>query len=328
MIKNILIVGCGSIGQRHAENAKKIGIENILLLDINISRIEPFARKIGTNLLYSSFEEIFDEKCEIDAAIISTPSALHVEHAKLLAEKGINIFIEKPLSNSLDGINELIDVINEKNIVSMMGHSYRFHEGLVELKKLLDTNIIGKIYHVNYYGGQYLPDWHPKMDYRREYSAKKELGGGVLLTTMSHMFDNIQWFFGDIIKITGWKSRLSDLEIDVEDSVFVLIKTNQGAIINTLFDFLQKCQQHKMIITGEKGHIEADFINHRIMVCKKSEELNYNYEFDNNKRYIDELKHFVELINDRTTEHELDVKHGMQIMEYILNPNIASITQI
>jgi predicted dehydrogenase len=328
MIKTILIMGCGSIGQRHAKNAKNIGVENIILFDINLERIKGFAEEISTDLLYDSMDDLFVENPKIDAAVISTPSALHVDNAKLLAEHSINLFIEKPLSNTLDGINQLIKLIEEKNLTTMMGQSYRFHEGFIQLKKLLDTDVVGKIYHVNYYGGQYLPDWHPTMDYRKEYSARKELGGGVLLTTMSHMFDNIQWLFGDITDINGWKANLSDLEIDVEDSVFLLLKTQKNIIINTYFDFIQRCQQHKMIITGSEGHIEADFIEHEIKVCKNNSQLILPYDFDVNKRYVMELQHFLDLVDKGVKKHEIDLKVGKKVLEYIFNPKIVPITKI
>ncbi len=322
MLKNILIFGCGSIGQRHANNAKKIGIEKIILYDINKERLEKFAKKIGTNFYYDSLERLFKENPLIEGAIISTPSSFHVSNAKLLAERNINILIEKPLSNTLEGVNELINLIEERKITVMMGQSYRFHEGFIKLKEHLNKNEIGKIYHVNYYGGQYLPDWHPNMDYRKEYSARKELGGGVLLTTMSHMFDNIQWLFGDITGIEGWKARLSDLEINVEDSVFLLVVTDRKVVINISFNFLERCQQHKIVITGSKGHIEADFISHEIKICKNQSRVSLSYNFDHNKRYIDEVLHFIYLVENRINNHDIDLKIGKKALECILDPNI------
>lgn len=325
MIENLLIVGCGSIGQRHARNAKSLGIKNIILFDVNLGRLKSFAEELGTDLYYVTCKELFKNNPEIDAAIIATPSALHIINAKFLAEKKIHIFIEKPLSHNLDGIADLIQALKRNNLVSMMGQSYRFHEGFLELKHLLDNNTLGKIYHVNYYGGQYLPDWHPEMDYRIEYSAKKELGGGVLLTTMSHIFDIIQWLFGDITDIINWKAKLSDLEIDVEDSVFSLIKTNRGIIINTAFDFLQRCQQHKLIITGELGHIILDLIKNEIKICKDDSNDIKSYNFDANRRYIEELKHFVNLVNGSVSEHEIDISTGKRILELILNSETKEI---
>ncbi len=325
MLKKLLIVGCGSIGQRHARNAWKIGVEDLLLFDIDLKRVREFGKEIGTDMIYDSFEDIFNENPDINAAMICTPSSLHLENSILLANKGINLFVEKPIATDLEGVGELIRVVKENKLISMMGQSYRFHEGFVKLKELLNQDVIGKILHVNYYGGQYLPDWHPNMDYRREYSARSNLGGGVLLTTMSHVVDNIQWLFGDVTSINGWKTRLSNLEIDVEDSVFLLLKTNRDVIVNTSFDFLQQCPQHSMIITGENGHINADFNEHRIEICKKNHKLTLNYEFDDNYRYVEELKFFFTMVETHNEDTEIDLTVGKRVLEILSDPGIIDI---
>jgi predicted dehydrogenase len=325
LLKKLLIIGCGSIGQRHARNAKKLGVENILLFDIDLKRVEQFANEINTDRFYNSFEDIFSENSDIDAAMICTPSSLHLENSTYLANKGINLFIEKPLATDLKGVEELVETVKTKKLTAMIGQSYRFHEGFLKLKEILNDNVIGKIFHVNYYGGQYLPDWHPTRDYRTEYSAKKNLGGGVLLTTMSHTIDIVQWLFGDITTINGWKDTLSDLEIDVEDSVFLLLKTNRNIIINTSFDFLQQCPQHSMIITGEKGHIKADFNKHYIEICKKNDNLIIEYEFDDNYRYLKELMYFFKMVETNSQNHDLGITTGKNVLEILLDPTIINI---
>ncbi|MDI3549608.1 MAG: hypothetical protein PWQ15_710 [Methanobacterium sp.] len=328
MLKKILVVGCGSIGQRHARNARKLAVEELLLFDIDLDRVSEFAREINTDKVYDSLEDLLNENSDIDGALICTPSSLHLENAILLANHGINLFVEKPLATDLKDVDKLLKIVKEKKLVSMMGQSYRFHEGFVKLKKLLNQNIIGKIYHVNYYGGQYLPDWHPDRDYRREYSARSNLGGGVLLTTMSHMVDNIQWLFGNIKIINGWKDRLSNLEIDVEDSVFLLFKTDKNVIVNTSFDFLQQCPQHVMIITGEKGHIKVDFNKHYIEICTKNGSSTLNYEFDSNYRYVEELKYFFKLIENHEEDTEIDLTIGKNVLEILSDPKILDLHMV
>jgi len=326
MINTIIIVGCGSIGQRHAKNAKKVGIENIILCDTNLERIKEFSEEIDSSSLYESYEKAFLEHPEIDAAIISTPSGLHIKPATFFAEKKVNIFVEKPLSKDLNGVDELIETVIENGVINMMGQSYRFHEGFLELKKLIDNNILGKIYNVNYFGGHYLPDWHPEMDYRKEYTAQKRLGGGVLLTNMSHTLDTINWLFCEITQIKGWKTRISDLEIDVEDCVFCLLKTEKGIIVQLQSDFLKRKNRHQMIIFGEKGHIWADFIENTINVwiLDKTPEI-IKYNFHPNQRYINELLYFAVTIKERKMKHELDLSLGKKVLELIANPKIKSI---
>ena len=322
-----MVVGCGSIGQRHARNAKLMGVRDIVLCDVEAARVRKFADNIGTDVVFESYEKAFESHPEIEAAVIATPSGLHVQPAMYLAGHKVSILIEKPLSDSLEGTVKLVELARRKGIIGMMGQSYRFHEGFLALKSLLDSGEIGRPLHVSYLSGQYLPDWHPEMDYRKEYAAQKKLGGGVLLTSMSHGFDIVQWLFGDVTKMHGWKTKLSNLDIDVEDSTFCLMKTSRNVIIQCQADFLQMDPRHQMTIVGEKGHIEADFIRNQIRswTIEKKETRTTNYQFDSNKRYVDELKHFFNLIGEKKADHDLDLAVGRRILELIMDKNIIQI---
>ena len=321
MIKSLMVVGCGSIGQRHALNAKLLGVKEILLCDIDGARARKFADSIGTDLVFESYEKAFEAHPEIEAAIIATPSGLHIEPALYLAGHEVNIFIEKPLSDTLKGTTKLIDLVRGKGIVGMMGQSYRFHEGFLALKELLDSGATGRPLHVLYILGQYLPDWHPEMDYRKEYTAQKRLGGGALLTSMSHGFDTLQWLFGNATRVQGWKTKLGDLEIDVDDSVFCVMKTDRNVVIQCHVDFLQRESRHQIIVFGEKGHIEVDFIKNQIRLWTIDTKVSrtISYQHDTNKRYVEELKYFFNLISEKKTDHLLDLASGRQILELIMN---------
>jgi predicted dehydrogenase len=325
-MNTIMIVGCGSIGQRHAKNAKKLGVQNVILCDICMGRLKEFAAELGTNYFYASYHEALKRHPETEAAIISTPSAIHVEPATFFAQNGVPIFVEKPLSNNLDGVDPLIEITGENNVVAMMGQSYRFHEGFIQLKSLLDENIIGKIYHVNYQGGHYLPDWHHDQDYRKEYVAQKRLGGGVLLTSTSHSFDTVQWLFGNIKTIQGWKTKLSHLEIDVEDSVFCLANTEYDVVVICQSDFIQRKNRHEMLIVGKNGHIKADFIKNQIEIfnIEKVEKI-IEYDFNPNQRYVEELIHFFKLIENGTIKHDLDLNTGYKVLELIKSREIIQL---
>lgn len=324
----LLIIGAGSIGRRHTQNARALGLRTIVC-DVDIERAKQLAKETGSENFCADYKKACEENPTIAAAIVATPSRFHVENAKFLADKGIHIFVEKPLAVEIEGIDDLIRSIELKKVVAMMGQSHRFHEGYLCLKNLLGEGIAGKIYHVNLFGGQYLPDWHPKMDYRAEYAAQKKMGGGALYTSMSHVFDSIEWLFGEINDLSGWKARLSDLEMDADDSVFCLTKTNRDIVVMCQTDFLQRIPKHRMIVVGEKGTIDADFIKHEVSLEFPGEKpLVQRYSFEPNKRYIEELKHFIQLIEDGTARHALDIYTGKRVVELLLNDAIRPITDI
>ncbi len=321
----LLIVGSGSIGRRHTKNARKLGV-SVVICDTDFERAKEVAEEVGAEGCYSSYQEACEKEKDIAVAVIATPSQFHIEQAIFLSNREVHILVEKPLAVEMNGIDSLIKIIHEKNVVAMMAQSYRFHEGYLLIKKMLNDQVIGKVYHVNLFGGHYLPDWHPMIDYRIEYTAQKKLGGGALLTSMSHTFDSVCWLFGEVQELIGWKAKLSDLEIDVDDSVFCLMKTNQHIIIECQTDFLQRVPEHRMVIVGEKGTIHADFIQHTILIGRagKEEPEVIQYAFDPNKRYFDELRHFIFLVDQKVTNHDLDIYAGKRVVELLLNDKITA----
>lgn len=262
----VLIVGCGSVGHRHARNANTLGTD-IVLCDLQETQMKKAMEEIGKVPFYSDYLEAIKNE-NIDAAVIAVPTSLHIKIAKELALHNIHILIEKPLSDSLEGVKELFSIVEKKRITAMMGHSYRFHEGYLALKNLIEEKAVGKIYHVYCYTGWYLPDWHIHENYRDEYDAHKSLGGGVVLTSFSHSFDTFRWFFGDIAVVLGWKNKISPLQIDVEDSAYCLLQTDQGTIIVCVADFLSRFPRNEMLLTGSEGYIEAKFSQNLLYIWR------------------------------------------------------------
>lgn len=301
----LLIIGFGSIGSRHAHNAQALG-HSVVPCDPNPARAA-----------YADYKEVL-QKERIDAAVVALPSNLHVEVAQYLIEKGIPIFMEKPLATSRDGLKALLRTVKEKEVVTMMAQSYRWHEGMLKLKKTLDSGALGRPLSVNYVGGQYLPDWHPGEDYRREYAAQRSMGGGAMFTSMSHTLDTIEWLFGDIVEYAGEKKRVGDLEIDVDDTANISCTTAQNVHIEARTDFLARPASHRMAVVCERGTVEADFVAHTIN--------GEPYAFDSNKRYLDEMRYFVQLVERGEADPALDLAHGVYIVELMTDPRIRDLT--
>lgn len=343
---NLLIIGCGSIGRRHAKNAKVLKAE-IILCDLNPLLMESLCTEIGQVPCYDNYLKAVESE-NIDAAVVATPSSLHVKIVTQLASRGIHILVEKPISHSLEGIDLLLSTVNQHTVTAMMGHSNRFHEGFLTLKALLDKQEIGKVFHVSSCNGWYLPDWHFHEDYQFEYAAQKSLGGGAALTNFSHSLDTFQWLFGSIDKIMGWKTTLGSLSIDVEDSAFCLLHTDQDVVITDIADFLSRFPRKDLTITGSEGHIEADFSNCLLKLWKTKDKrfipndprileipgrirvleggVQYDstpevitYNFEPNYRYLIEMAYFFEQVQTKKIEFDLDLRSGIQVLKLITN---------
>lgn len=324
--RKLMVVGCGSIGARHAKNAHTLGVRHFVLCDADKKRAVGLADALGGGDTAPDIETALKKHTDIDAAIIATPSSMHPAHAALCIKRGVAVFIEKPLGVKVKDLVPIVASAEKQTVVTMMGQSYRFHQGLVEVKNLLEGNNVGTIWHVLYDGGQYLPDWHPEQDYRKEYSALKSQGGGVLFTSLSHAVDTAHWLFGETANVWGWRAKVSDLELEegVDDISHVNLLMKAGHVVRVTFDFLDRSMRHRMLIVGAQGTIEADFIDHLIIVRRPGlTTKSFTYPFEANDRYVEEMKHFFHLVEKKVLTHELDIRHGMRIVEILNSPNIT-----
>lgn len=302
---NLLIIGCGSIGSRHARNAKTLG-HDVILCDPNPERGQ-----------YTDYKIALDKE-HIDAAIVASPSNLHVEQALYLAEKDVPIFMEKPLATSLNGLKELVHTVRENKVVTMMGQSYRWHEGLLKLKAQIEGGIIGKVLRVKYISKEYLPNWHPTQDYRKEYAAQKSMGGGALFTSMSHTLDFIELLLGTIIEVNGRKERLGDLEIDVDDTATVSGKTDRNIKFDAHNDYISKIPSHTLRVSGKLGEAVLNMTTNTLN--------GETYSFEPNHRYVGELRHFIRLVETNTPDSSIDLAHGAHIVELMCDKRIKDLT--
>lgn len=304
----ILFVGLGAIGQRHARNLRKLHGKNIDLFAYRTSRrthvlTDRLEVRKGGNLerdlnikTFSKYGKALEQKP--DAVIISNPSSLHLRFALRAAQKGCHLFIEKPLSNDLKGVNSLIEVIKKKKLISLIGFQLRFHPLLLYVKKLIEYKKTNNIISVICEFGEYLPDWHPYEDYRKSYAARRELGGGVLLTQI-HDFDYLGWLFGWPTKVFCLGGKLSKLEVSVEDTANTLLECGTDKKKIPVFvhqDYLQRPRVRKFKIIIEDSLITVDLISNALSIHQKKRGTTKNIQFSRNSRnhlYLSEMKHFL-----------------------------------
>lgn len=350
----ILIIGCGSIGRRHAKNARALGAE-VVLCDVNESRIREFGEEIGASGYFSDFDKAA-ALSGADAAVVATPSNLHTAPARAALLAGLHVFMEKPLCTAISEALELRSVVRNTGLVFMMGQIYRFRTELIAIKNILDAKPLGKVYSAELFGGWYLPDWHVREDYRLEYASQKRLGGGVLLTSLSHFFDIIAWFFGDIERIVGARMRLGDLELDVDDAAVCALRTSSGIAVTLSEDFLSRCPRRLLRINSEYGYIEADFnrkilsiwdarkkrfhpddpaansrVDSRFRILEDGVAYDLNPDispmiYSGNDAYLSELKYFLELVASRKTVFDLDIDAGIKVLEAMFHAGIEDWT--
>ena len=312
-----LVTGCGSIGKRHIRNLKALNAGEITAHDAKPERCHEVEQQYGIKT-FDDLDEALAQKP--DVALICTPTSLHISSALSAAQSGGHLFIEKPLSHSLDGVDELLRIVAQKNLVTLVGCNLRFHLGIALIKELLDKKSIGRVICARVQAGQYLPDWHPWEDYRQGYSARKSLGGGVILDGV-HEIDYITWFLGEVSQVFCFSGKLSSLEIDTEDTAEILLQFRSGAIAEVHLDYIQRSYGRSCQITGEDGTILWDFNEKQVRLysaesrtwevfCEKP-------DYDINEMYVDQMKHFLQCVEGKAKPMQ-DINSGKGILEIAL----------
>jgi len=298
-INRILIVGLGSIGKRHLRLARELLPKADIRVLRHKSNNEVHEYSNGS---FSSIEESIAFSPQI--AVIASPATFHIATAQALAEAGVHLLIEKPLSASLSGVAQLLETCERHGVVLLTGYNLRFLSSLQRYRDLLGENVIGKVLSVRCEIGQYLPTWRPDSDYRQGVSARRELGGGVLLE-LSHELDYLRWIFGEVEWVKATLSRQSMLEIDVEDTAhltlgFASALDGYQLIGAVNLDFIRHDTTRLCTAIGEKGSLRWNGLTGEVLFYRagrKEWELMFSDQRHPDDSYMAEWKNFIECVN-------------------------------
>lgn len=290
-----LIAGLGSVGRRHLRNLLALGERDIVLLRTGQSTLPevelsgfPVERDLDSALA----------RCP-DAVIVSNPTSLHLQVAVPAARAGCHILMEKPVSDSLAGISELREAVREGGGQVLVGYQFRFHPGLVEAGRILNEGIIGRPLSARAVYAEYLPGMHPWEDYRASYSARHDLGGGVILT-LCHPLDYLRWLLGEVEAVWAFAGKLSDLEIDVEDTAEIGLRFAGHALGSVHLDYNRQPAAHQMEIIGTQGTLNWDYTQDDLQIQEAGKAackiVPGSGRFERNDMFLAEMRHFREVM--------------------------------
>jgi predicted dehydrogenase len=310
--KKIIIIGFGSIGQRHYRNLRNSGFVDVWIFDADKTKTSSKNLKVLLKLNIKNLKQF-------DVAFICSPSNLHIKQALLAARAGCHLFIEKPLSHNLKGINELSKICRQKKLVNIIACNMRFNPCLKFVKEYLVKKKLGKIYSIHLETGYYLPFWRPKQDYRQSYSAKKSTGGGIIIDGGIHNFDLLFWLnnFSGVRKATLIYNKASNLEIGAEDNFIASFEFLNKVLGLIKGDYLQQPYSWTLKIVGEKGNLEWDFKKSSVFLAT-DKEIKKMFEIENynaNQMYEEEIKYFLECVENKKTTFN-DVAAAGNILKY------------
>ena len=325
MMSRILIVGLGSIGKRHKELVHQL-FPNA---EIEVLRLRRKSQMADSD---SEFLTTIQDAKEFspEIAVLCTPSTSHISLALDLAKSDAHLLIEKPISQSSAGVLELLEECASRNVVLMVGYNLRYLKSLQEFRRHVSEGLIGKPLSVRCEVGQYLPNWRPKMDYRECVSAKRELGGGVLLE-LSHEIDYLRWIFGEVDWVRATLLRQSDLEIDVEDTAHLTIGFEKDIfgkqlIANLNMDFIRHDTSRSCTVIGDKGSLRWDGILGEVSVIqadKKAWETLFVNDNGIEETYILEWQEFIKAIKEKR-DPAVTGADGLRVVEIIEAARLSS----
>lgn len=320
----VLVVGAGSIGKRHILNLMNDdNIKSILVF----SRYRDYLDDFKNSPKLKPIDSLNDVKA--DCAIISNETHKHLSTALFLAEKGIHLFIEKPISHSLENVWKLREFAERNKIKIFVAYNLRFLGALNYVKEQIALGIIGKIYTIKIEVGQYLPSWRPSSDYRDRYSADPKRGGGVELD-LSHEIDYMRFIFGNPISWKIIKTKVSDLEIQSNDLFEGLYQFKNNFICNIHLDYLQFEKKRKLRVIGSKGVLSCDMVKNKISVLAYDEcsgkirtviNIDDGELFDMDKTYFDEMRHFLNVVEGKDTPL-ITIDDGVKALKLLSDGNV------
>jgi predicted dehydrogenase len=308
-VLKFLVIGCGSIGKRHIENLKRIQPKStIYAFDIKSHilhqvckkyQITPISKKNIKDMMY-------------DCVLVCTPPNTHLKYAREAIMGGSNVFIEKPISAQLVEINSFSSLAKKKKCLIFVGYNFRFNKSICIIKKLLDSKQLGNTIHVSAYFGSYLPDWRPNQDYSTNYTVRADLGGGIIHDG-SHELDYLRYFFGNPKFIQSNYKKTKFLKSDTEAVADIILEFNNDLLATIHLDYMRRQYKRTLEILFEFGIVEWSLSESTIKIFNARSKNWKIIKTTNsiNEMYINELKHVIKCIINKTQSQLINLKNGI-----------------
>ncbi|MEL7361028.1 MAG: Gfo/Idh/MocA family oxidoreductase [Bacteroidota bacterium] len=317
----ILIAGLGSIGRRHLRNLVALGGPPPLLYRTGKGQAGDLNHDVPT------VHDLGDALAQRpQAVVVSNPTALHVETALAAAKAGCHLLLEKPISHTRDGLDALRSAVEARRLTVLVGFQFRFYPTLAQVQTWLHDGAIGRLVSAQVHWGEYLPGWHPAEDHRLGYSARADLGGGVI-HTLSHPLDYLRMLLGDVdgggevVRVSAMTTQQGGLGIEVEDVACLTLGLANGAMVQVYLDYVQRPPSHTLRIVGSAGRIDWDNATaiarlYRATTGTWAEALPPD-GFERNDLFREEMRHFLACL-DGSESPRCTLEDGVRALDIAL----------
>jgi len=254
--KKVLVIGVGSIGERHVRCFQNTGRAEISICEPNDSLRNAIGKRYEIENQYQDLDSALENS--YDAAVVAVPAHLHIPISQQAADAGIHVLIEKPLAVSPAGVEKLQQTVMDKNLVAAVAYVFRAIPALAAMKRALDSGQFGKPVQLVAVSGQHFPTYRPA--YRDTYYRDRATGGGAIQDAITHVLNAGEWLVGPIDRLVADAAHQVLDGVEVEDSVHIMAR--QGNVLSS-YSLNQHQAPNENTITVICQHGTARFEFHR-----------------------------------------------------------------
>jgi len=312
----VLVIGVGSIGERHLRCFQATGRADLVFCEPN----ESLRRTIADRYQVAGYADLKAalDAARCDAAVVATPAPLHIPIATQLAEAGVHLLIEKPLSTTFDGIDALQEVVRRNKVTVGVAYVLRAHPLLRSMREAVRSGRFGRPLQAVLVTGQHFPTYRPA--YREIYYAKRSSGGGAIQDALTHGVNAVEWLIGPADSVMADASHQRLEGVEVEDTVHVIAR-HAGVLSAFTLNQYQAPNEHTITIVLEHGTVRIEFHNGRWMSMTEpgsawKEEATFSTERDT--LFINQASHFLDAVEGKTPV-DCSLEDGIHTLRVMLS---------
>ncbi len=320
-MKRILIVGGGSIGERHLRCFQQTNRVQVAICEIRDDLRQQLAERYQLERTYDSLDSAWNDA--FDAGVICTPAQLHISMALEFVNRNQGVLIEKPLSANQEGIQELQQRAESQNLPVGVAYVYRHHPGLIAMKHAIESSRFGRPVQVVMTGGQHFPFYRPA--YRETYYTRHVTGGGAIQDALTHMMNAAEWLVGPVTRLVADAEHFVLEGVDVEDTVHILTR-HQSVMGSFSLNQHQPANESILTVICERGAVRLESHRHTWLSCETPNEpwrVEQEFSLERDDLFILQAEAFLDQL-DQTRGPACSLAEGLQTM----NVNLAALKSL
>lgn len=263
-IDRIVIVGCGSIGLRHARVLAARNDVAVELCEPNAERLTAACRKIGGLVAHNDFDAMLATRPAM--IVVATPHSLHARQAVTALRAGVHVLCEKPMSDNLSDAERMLLVAEQSGCLLEIGFTLRFHPAMLRIKNLIDAGELGRIVHIHWHVGAF-------NTLANSVSRHQATQFGSLMMDYSHQSDLIGWWLQmtpSSVYALGCTCERLPLAVN-PNAMAVAIEYGGRALATINLNYVQHPQQCICEIIGDQAWLTFDLETAMMRIGRRNE---------------------------------------------------------